>query len=94
MWIEQANIELNTRRDLAAAAESYRRAAELPGAPYYAARIHAELLRRSGRTREALAWLVQLYPRLPRGDAAAAADLVRSRIRELECELAVRSGAN
>ena len=54
VWIERANIELYRLRDLAAAAESYRRAWEQPRAPYYAARLHAELLRRlAGRPPEA-----------------------------------------
>ena len=92
LWIEQANIELNRLRDTAAAAESYRRAWEQPGAPYYAARLHAELLRRLGRKAEALAWLVKLHPQLPAGDEAAGADLVLARIRELERELGVPAG--
>ncbi|HEY0946391.1 MAG TPA: hypothetical protein VGD81_14030, partial [Opitutaceae bacterium] len=67
--------------------------------PYYAARIHAELLRRMGRKREAYDWLVRLYPTLPRsrdGAPASAAMLeaampgvVLQRIRELEQELGV-----
>jgi hypothetical protein len=89
LWIERANIELNRLRDLAAAAESYRRAWEMPRAPYYAARLHAELLRRQGRTTEALAWLVKLHPSLPAGDEGAARDVVLDRIRELERELKV-----
>lgn len=89
LWIERANIELNAQHDLRAAAESYRRAWEKPNAPYYAARMHAELLRRAGRNAEALAWLVQLYPTLPRGDEAAAADIVLERIRQLERTLGV-----
>ena len=91
IFIERANLNLNGRRDLAAAAADYRRAAEQPDAPYYAARLHAELLRRLGRKTEALSWLVQLHPRLPRGDEAAAAGLVLSRIRDLEEELGVPS---
>jgi hypothetical protein len=91
IFIERANIYLNCWRDLGAAAADYRRAAEQPDAPYYAARLHGELLRRLGRKREALAWLEQLHPRLPRGDEAAAAGLVLSRIRELEEELGVAS---
>jgi tetratricopeptide (TPR) repeat protein len=89
LWIERANLELNALHDVAAAAASYRRAAERPGAPYYAARLHAEMLRRLGRDADALAWLVQLHPRLPRDDEAAAADLVLERIRILERRLAV-----
>ncbi len=92
LWIEQANIELNRLGDTAAASESYRRAWELPGAPYYAARLHAELLRRLGRNAEALAWLVKLHPQLPAADESAGADLVLARIRELECELGVPPG--
>lgn len=89
LWVEQANIELNRLRDLGAAAESYRRAWELPGAPYYVARLHAEVLRRAGRKAEALDFLVHLHPTLPRGDPGAAADVVLDRIRELERDLRV-----
>jgi len=89
LWVERANIELNRLGDLAAAAQSYRRAWELPRGPYHAARLHAVLLRRLGRPAEALAWLVQLHPALPPQDDAAAADVVISRIRELEKELGV-----
>ena len=89
LWIERANIELNRLHETAAAAESYRRASQQPDAPYFAARLHAELLRRLGRKIEALAWLVDLHPRLPSNVEAAAADVVLARIRELERELAV-----
>jgi tetratricopeptide (TPR) repeat protein len=89
LWIERANIELHRIRDLAAAAESYRRAWEQPRAPYYAARLHAELLRRQGRKAEALDWLTRLHPSLPAGDESAARDTVLERIRELERELGI-----
>jgi tetratricopeptide (TPR) repeat protein len=89
LWIEQANIQLHRIRDPAAAAESYRRAWEQPRAPYYAARLHAELLRRQGRKAEALEWLMKLHPTLPPGDDGAARDTVLERIRELERELNV-----
>lgn len=89
LWVERANIELNRLGDLLAAAESYRRAWELPRAPYYTARLRAEVLRRAGRKHEALDWLVQLHPGLPPGDSGAAADVVLERIRELERELGV-----
>ena len=89
LWMERANIELNRLGDLVAAAESYRRAAELPRAPYYVARLHAEVLRRAGGKAEALAWLVKLHPTLPASDPGAAADVVEGRIRELERELGV-----
>jgi hypothetical protein len=87
LWIERANIELNRLHDTAAAAASYRRAWEQPRAPYYAARLHAELLKRLGRNAEALDWLVKLHPQLPPDDEAT--DLVLSRIRALEAELKV-----
>ena len=89
LWIERGSIELNRLHDPLAAAESYRRAWEQPGAPYYAARLHAEMLRRAGRKAEALAWLVRLLPQLPPTDETAGAGLVLGRIRELERELAV-----
>ncbi len=89
LWIERGSIELNKLHDPLAAAESYRRAWEQPGAPYYVARLHAEMLRRAGRKAEALAWLVKLHPQLPPNDEPAGADLVLGRIRDLEHELAV-----
>jgi len=89
LWIERANIELTRLRDTAAAAESYRRAWEQPRAPYYAARLHAEMLRRLGRRAEALTWLVQLHPQLPPDDESAGAALVLGRIRDLERELRI-----
>ncbi|MBL9186083.1 MAG: hypothetical protein JNK23_01260 [Opitutaceae bacterium] len=89
LWIERASIELNRLHDPLAAAASYRRAWEQPRGPYYAARLHAELLRRAGKLREALDWLVQLHPTLPPDDDAAAAAVVLGRIRELERELNV-----
>lgn len=89
LWIERANIELNQLHDVAAAAESYRRAARQSDAPYYAARLYAEMLRRQGRNAEALSWLVQLHPTLPKDHEAAAAAIVLARIRELERQTAV-----
>jgi tetratricopeptide (TPR) repeat protein len=89
LWIERANIQLHRMRDLEGAAESYRRAWEQPRAPYYAARLHAEMLRRAGRKAEALDFLVQLHPSLPPDDDGAARDAVLQRIRELEHELGI-----
>ncbi len=87
LWIERANIELNRLHDTAAAAVSYRKAWEQPGAPAYAARLHAELLRRLGRKAEALVWLTRLHPQLPPEEEGT--ELVLGRIRDLERELAV-----
>jgi Tfp pilus assembly protein PilF len=89
LWIERGSIELNKLHDPLAAAESYRRAWEQPGAPYYAARLHAEMLKRAGRKAEALAWLVRLHPQLPAAEEVAGADIVMGRIRDLEREVGV-----
>jgi hypothetical protein len=89
VYVEMANIHLNSRADPAAAAFWYRQAATLPDAPYYAARIHAELLNRLGRPWEAYAWLRQLHPTLPPGEEAAEAPVVLGRIRDLERALEV-----
>lgn len=86
-WIERAGLEWQALADAALAAESYRRAALLPGAPYYAARLHAQLLVRQGRLGEAHAWLCRLHPQLPAADPAAQADLVLTRIHRLEQQL-------
>lgn len=82
--IEMANIRLRALGDRAGAARLFRQAAELPGAPYYAARVHAELLRELGQSAEALAWLRQILPGLPADDPAARRAVVLQRIRELE----------
>jgi tetratricopeptide (TPR) repeat protein len=88
IYVEMANIHLRRRGDVEAAAHFYRLAAEQPGAPYYAARIHGELLRELHRPAEALRWLRQTLPTLPKDDPRAARDLVEARIRALEREMA------
>jgi len=92
LWIEMANIHLNLRSDPAAAADCYRAAASLPGAPYFAARVHAELLRRLGRPAEAYACLCALHPTLPPDEPAAMAGVVLARLRALESALGVPAG--
>lgn len=89
LFIEMANIHLR-RGDWEKAARHYRLAAEQPGAPYYAARIHAELLLRLGRPREALAWLRAVLPGLPTDEPAARREVVAARIGALERELGGR----
>jgi hypothetical protein len=88
--IEAANLTLYGRRDRAAAAVLYRRAAERPDAPWHAGRIYAQLLREMGRDPEALEWLRAWLPRLPGDDPAAQRALVELRIADLELELRSR----
>jgi len=90
LWVEMANIHLRRTGDIESAARCYRLAAEAPHAPYYAARIHAELLRALGRNREACDWLQRQLPKLPADDPAACRDVVLARIRSLERELAAQ----
>lgn len=89
--IEIANLQLQQLGDVVGAAEHYRNAALQPTAPYYAARLHAELLRRLGREHAAYDWLVALHPTLPPecDNPYAMADTVLARIRELEERLAL-----
>lgn len=89
LLIEAANIHLRRLGDIAAAAQLYREAAEMPGAPFYAARIHAELLRNLDRRQEALDWLRGVHPTLPRDVPEAMPGIVLARIRGLEDELGV-----
>lgn len=85
--IEMANIRSRKMGDLAGGAELYRQAADMPGAPYYAARIYAELLKQLGREREAYLWLVDVHRKLPRMDPMAMPEVVLERIRDLEDRL-------
>jgi hypothetical protein len=86
LYVEMANLRLRRLGDLAGAARCYRLAAEQPGAPYYAARIHGELLCALGRRAEALHWLRQVAATLPAGDPAARREVVLQRIHALEQE--------
>ncbi len=89
LYVEMANIHLRRRGDVEAAARYYKLAAEQPGAPYYAARIHGELLRELHRPAEALAWLKATLEKLPEDDPLAARELVLERIKSLEFEVGV-----
>ena len=95
LHIEIANLLLQKLGDRPRAAERYRLAALQPTAPFYAARVYAELLRQQGREREAYEWLVALHPTLPpaRENPQAMADTVLARIRELEEKLALAPAA-
>lgn len=83
-YLEMATIRLRALGDREEAARLFRLAAEQPGAPWHAARIHAELLRELDRPAEALAWLRRILPTLPADDPAARRGVVEQRIRELE----------
>ena len=83
-FVEMANIRLRALGDREGAAQLFRKAAEQPGAPYYAARIHAELMLELGHPVEALAWLRQILPGLSTDDPAAQRAVVLERIKGLE----------
>ncbi len=87
--LEIGNVHLNRLKDVETASRYYLRASQHPDAPYYAARIYAELLRRQERHAEAYAFLKALYPTLPKDNVMAQAAVVLERIRELEEELSI-----
>ena len=89
LTLEIANVHLNRLKDLDTASRYYLKASEQKDAPYYAARIYAELLRRQGRNEEAYQFLKQLHPKLPTEDVMAQSNVVLDRIRELEDELKI-----
>ena len=90
LYAEMAGIHWRVRHDSAQAAKYFRRAAETPGAPFYAGRIHAELLTSLGRKREARDWLRLWLPQLPAGDPDARSGVVAARLADLERELAAQ----
>ncbi len=85
--LEKAQISINRLEDPAQAAKYYKEVVAMPDSPYYADRIYAEMLKRSGHQQEAYDYLRALYPTLPRDNAMAATNVVLERIRELEDEL-------
>jgi len=87
-WIEAGNVALHVLHDSASAAEYYRRAAESPGAPWHAGRIHARLLRESGQRVAALQWLKEWSATLPGEVPEARREAVLALIRTWEAEMA------
>ena len=88
--IEMANIRLRVLNDREGGARLFRQAAGQPDAPYYPARIYAELLTELGRPDEALEWLKQILPGLPADDRAARREVVAQRIKALEAQSGAR----
>lgn len=88
LYLETAQIYLNRLKDLENAARWFLLASQKPDAPYYAARIYAELLRREGRHKDAYSFLKQLYEELP-DDPYAQKPTILDRIREIETTLKV-----
>lgn len=93
LLVEAGNITLYALHDPARAADFFGRAADMPSAPWHAGRIYAELLHKTGRTREAVAWLRLWLPRLPPDDPAAQREAVARRLAELERDLGASTEA-
>lgn len=88
LYIEKGNICLNRLKDYANAAEWFLKASEQDDAPYFSARIYAQLLRKQGLDAEAYAFLKNLHVEL--ADVPyAQKGVVLERIRDLENELKI-----
>jgi hypothetical protein len=87
LYLEIGQIHLNRLDDPAAAAPWFLKASKQLGAPRFAARIYAELLRRQGQDQAAYDFLVQLHRDLPDDDPYAKKHIVLERIRDLERNL-------
>lgn len=87
--LEIAQIYLNRLKDDANAAEWFLKASKMDGAPHFASRIYAELLRRQGKDEEAYDYLKSLHDQLPDNDPYAQKNVILQRIRELEQTLKV-----
>lgn len=81
--IEKAVQQWSVARDAAAAERALAAAQGCGDAPYFVARVRAEMLVRLGRRGEALQLLRRELPRLSPDDPRAARTLVEQRIREL-----------
>ena len=89
VWIEIGQIQNNVLNDPLAAAASFLKAAEMENAPFFAGRLHAELLRRAGLSEKAYLYYRKIYPTLPQDQPEAAREVVLMRIRDLEEELEI-----
>ncbi len=89
LYLEIGQIHLHRLKDPTAAAPWFLKAWQQPGAPYFSARIYAELLRRQGMNAEAYAFLKQLHGELPDDEPRAQKGVVLERIRELENSLEI-----
>lgn len=90
--VDRALLHLNATGDLEAAAAAFRAAWEAPGGPYFAGRLHGELLRRMGRSEDALAWYRFILPTLREDSPASQREAVLVRIADLERELDIAVG--
>lgn len=88
LYLEVAQIYLNRLKDNENAAKWFLLASQKPDAPYFAARIYGELLRREGKNAEAYEFLKQLHRDLP-DEPYAQRPIILDRIRELEKELKI-----
>ena len=88
LYLEKGQIYLNRLKDNANAAKWFLKASQQVDAPYYAARIYAELLRRQGKNEEAYAFLQKLHNTLP-NIPFAQKDIILERIHELESLLKI-----
>lgn len=88
LYLEKGQIYLNRLKDDANAAKWFLKASRQDDAPYFAARIYAELLRKQGKDAEAYAFLKELHRELP-DVPFAQRGVILERIRELENTLEV-----
>ena len=88
LYLETGQIYLNRLKDNVNAAQWLLSASQQLDAPYYAARIYGELLRREGKDVEAYAYLKQLFQQLP-NDPYAQKPIILDRIKELEDHLQI-----
>ena len=88
LYLEKAQINLNRLKDDANAAKWFLRASEQDDAPYFAARIHAELLRKQGLDLEAYDFLKNLHLELP-NTPSAQKSIILERILDLEKTLEI-----
>jgi len=88
LFLEKAQIYLNRLKDDAKAAKWFLEASQQDDAPYFAARIHAELLRKQGLNVEAYNFLKNLHTELP-NTPYAQKGIILDRILDLEKTLKI-----
>lgn len=89
VYLEIGMIRLHVLRDTRSAAAAFKAAWECSDAPFFTARVYAELMRKAGEPEIAYAWYCGWLTGLPAEAQITQAAIILPRIREIEASLQI-----